>query len=182
VYESRPSGGNGTCECVSAVRDYDQTPPPLAPPPPRSPALLPDHHPRCHPRCHPPAGASQIDLTPVYELEKLLLAKAATTPLPALYIADATTIIKQRRIERALIEGVQEDDTSALRQALHDVKESPELQIADELIRPAEQVVLRLEIEEVAQTDDFDRTSHTDDFDRTSPSLVPPPRSTGAAR
>lgn len=95
--------------------------------------------------------ASKIDLTPVYELEKAI-EKAGGLPLPALFVNDAELLIKRRRIERALIEGVKELNLPELRGALEDYKAGPELGVPPELVTPAEQVILRLEIEEALES------------------------------
>lgn len=95
--------------------------------------------------------ASKIDLAPVYELEKAI-EKAAKLPLPALFVPDSERIVKRRRIERALIEGVKENNASELRQALKDNKDNPQLEVARELVGPAEEVILRLEIEEALES------------------------------
>ena len=98
----------------------------------------------------------KIDLAPVYELEKAI-ERAAKLVVPALFVPESEIIVKRRRIERALIEGVKDDNAPELRAALEDFRSHPELGVAMELVAPAEQIVQRVNIEDMIESGVADR-------------------------
>ena len=101
--------------------------------------------------------ASKLDLEPIFILEACLRhaekqAKAGNPPgsLACRFVADGAILLEQRKIERDLIEGVIEANGPTLIAALAELEAKPKLaqRVAPELVPPARQTIVRLQVEE----------------------------------
>ena len=101
--------------------------------------------------------ASKLDLEPIFILEACVRhaekqAKAGNPPgsLACRFVADGVILLEQRKIERDLIEGVIEANGPTLIAALAELEAKPKLaqRVAPELVPPARQTIVRLQVEE----------------------------------
>ena len=90
---------------------------------------------------------NEVDLSSIYELEQAVAA-TSKLPLEARFVAEATKLLEQRRVERSLIEGIKEMNASDLQMALDEIDARREagtpIGIIKELEPPARRVLLRL--------------------------------------
>ena len=93
--------------------------------------------------------AASINFEPVHDLElKVNKVTGKTFIRPPAFVDDAAVLLKRRRLERDIIEGVKERNGQDLRSALALI-ESDSIDLAPELIPPAKKMIELLDIEDI---------------------------------
>lgn len=107
-----------------------------------------------------PGAGKTIDFGAVYELEQAVK-HADTLPLPALFVEESVEILARRTVERALVEGVEEDDVEGLKAALADAEARPELGVSPALVPAAKRTIERIDCEALLEAGVEERSAGT---------------------
>ena len=95
-------------------------------------------------------AAAPVDLLPIYQLERSVKA-AATLLETARFVPDAQQLLERRRVERDIIEGIQELNVNSLRAALATLdarRDTYPISIGPALEAPARRLLRHLEVED----------------------------------